>query len=402
MKYKSLSDTEDIFFSQKIINKTRCTVGLLYFYGKPQKIYFLMEKIIEKCKEICIDTICVMTVQEGFDKFLSFFVSYLYRIMIEKPLIIKPSYELFLPSSTLTVQPNLIPVVMTDILEWKNQSAICVLPGWEFFGLDWILHRWETDLGNFDYNSFLCSPSYPKDIYNYPIHPKLVTNYVNIWVQKNGKDNLTWNFYALSRFFENDFGKLLLQFFYEETQKKSSNRQLYKKLHTLYHECNIENPYRKYIFYRNYSITESKTFHLGMFISQYLSYEGMFYCTDFFDEHLHSISRAFRTKIKMYLFEMNHHPTEVVQKNLKTAFQEVDAMTLFPCVWISRAHLKNTTSPFLKILYYNWYEVDRNIFLWDLKGIRYNDSQLQVGMNISYLYSTKQINNFCNPNYRIV
>ena len=126
----------------------------------------------------------------------------------------------------------------------------------------------------------------------------------------------------------------------------------------------------------------------------------MFYCVDFFDDHLQSISRAFRSKTKMYLFEMNYLSSEEIQKNLKMAFQEVDALTLFPTVWISREHLKNAVSPFLKILYYNWNEVDRNIFLWDLKGIRYNDSQLQVGLNISYLYSTKQINNFSNPNYR--
>ena len=400
MKYKSLSETEDIFFSQKIINKTRCTVALLYFHDRPEKLYSLIENILKECRQIDIDTICAMTVQDGFDKSLSYFISYLYRIMIGKPLNIKPTYDIFLPSSTLTVQPNLIPVVMNEIVEWKNQSAICVLPGWEFFGLDWILHRWETDLGNFDYNSFLCCPSYPKDIYNYPIHPKLVSKYVDMWVQKNGKDNLNWNFFGLSRFFENDFGKSLLQFFYEETKKKSSHRQLFQKLHTLYHTCSIENPYKKYIFFRNYSITESKTFHLGMFISQFLSYDGMFYCVDFFDDHLQSISRAFRSKTKMYLFEMNYLSSEEIQKNLKMAFQEVDALTLFPTVWISREHLKNAVSPFLKILYYNWNEVDRNIFLWDLKGIRYNDSQLQVGLNISYLYSTKQINNFSNPNYR--
>ncbi len=398
--YFVLSEYEQIFIGKRMIKDQKYTVALLHIFKKTTPLLQLIERVHENNTEI--DCICVMTVENNYDSLLSHIVSHLYSLIRDQPLVLHPSFELCLPQSGLTLDPQNIPVVTSDERDWQQVKNICVLPGWEFYGLDWILHRWEVQLGNFDHHSFLCNPVYPKDLYNSLVPPSIVQRYMALWVQEHGWDKFRHYFYGLSCFYKDELGQNILEFFYEQTQQVSHNRLLYRKLHSLFHKTDVNHPYRKSIFFYNSSLTDSKRFHIGMFICQYLSYEGMFCCSEFLDTYMASIVRAFRTKFKMLVFQMNHWTTEVVESTLRTSFKKMDNSSIFPLMWIGRESLQNLVDDqFLKFLYSNWYDLDRNIYLWDLKGIRFRDSQHQVGGQLTYLYSTKHIHNFNNPNFRL-
>lgn len=398
MDFLILSNDEKLFLKKSSEKENAVlNVGLLYIKNSNQKILSLLKKIQEKfSKKKKLDCICVMTENSGYEEKLSFFVSYLYSILENEPLFYKPSYHLSLPSSTLTISPSIVPVVNSDVTEWKNEKHVCVLPGWEFYGLDWILHRWDAELGSFDETSFLSSPLYPKDIYNKLIHPSLVISYMDMWVRHYGISNLKKNFYALYCFYKDKLGHALLHFFYEETIKPSCNKTLYKKIQCLYHNTCPFHPYRKFLFFQSYCLSESKKFHLGMYISQYFSYHGMFVAKDFLNQYIDTIIKTFKIKTKMLFFGLNHYTTGEIKKKLLEAFDEIYSNTEYSVNWISRDFLENSSNAFLKYIYYNWHDIDRNIFLWDLKSIRYNDSQHRIGINLTYLYSAKQVTNFIN------
>ena len=75
---------------------------------------------------------------------------------------------------------------------------------------------------------------------------------------------------------------MLLEFFYHETIHPTTDKtKLYEKIHQLYHKTSASNPYRRYLFYKNYSLTSKQKFRLNLYIQQYLSFNSMYICSDF-------------------------------------------------------------------------------------------------------------------------
>jgi hypothetical protein len=232
------------------------------------------------------------------------------------------------------------------------------------------------------------------------VAPLFVIQYLDLYVERYGQESLELNFYGLFMFYQDDLGKKLLHFFYEETIKPSKNNEIYRKIHKIYHSTCHNHPFKKYLFFQSFCLTETKRFHIGMYICQFFSYYGMFCCSDFLHQRIESLTKSFRTKSKMLIFEMNNLSNRVIQKILFDTFQNINKKRLFYVVWINQKHLANERENFSNFLHKNWNDIDRNIFLWDLKGIRFQDSQKQVGQNLTYLYTHKQIQNFINPNLK--
>ena len=386
MSYLSF-DNNDIFIKTVESNK----VVLIH---TPYEKYDY-KKIIDFLDKGDISTICLIIKNKGFDYVKSLIISNLYHLLNDSKLKIKPTFKLCLPSNSITETPDIIPVSMDeDKTSWKENDFICVLPGWDFYEVEWILTRWEASLANFDQNSFLPKPTYPKDLYNNSVIPSIVLNTIKMYVNKYSLEELEKKFYALYCFYHSELGNLLLNFFYEESQKKSSNIEIYQKLKKIYHSTPENHPYRIFLFYKNYSLlmeNKKRSFSIGIFINQYLSFNGMFICTKFVNDFIDEIYVSLRyTNVPIMALLSKHSKSK--KKDLKHFLSSISSLG-----WISRKHIENEKTYFWKFFYNNWDYLDRNIFLWHTKSIQYNDSQLKIGSSLLKNFTDTQICNFENP-----
>jgi hypothetical protein len=387
MTYYSLDDN-DIFI--KNIKDTRQNKIMLIHTPHERYNY---RKIFDFINQDDISTICILNKRKGFDYVKSLIISNLYHLLNNSSLNLKPSFELCIPYNSITEKPDIIPVSLDENKTlWKENDFICILPGWDFYQVEWILTRWESSLASFDYNSFLPKPNYPKDLYNNSVNPSIIFNTIKMYVDKYTLEELELNFYALYCFYNSKLGNMLLHFFYEESEKTSSNIEIYQKLKLIYHSIPEEDPYRIFLFYKNYSLlteNKKKVFSVYIFINQYLSFNGMFACNKFINDYVNEIFSSLRyinPSVNSLLSKYSKHS---VKKELLYLFNSISS-----CGWISKNKIKNENNYFWKYIYINWNNIDRNIFLWHTKSVQYDDTQMKIGSSILKLFTETQICNF--------
>lgn len=390
MNFLKIEDVT-IFFKKNGIHE----VGLFHIQNKKNNFYDILKKLHKSGKQN-LDSICVFSF-DGYEPVKSHIVSMLNRIIENRVIEYLPSFELSLPNSHLTRDPSNVPVVLSDVTSWMDLKRICILPGWDFYELEWILRRWDSMLCSFDNDNFLVKPSYPKDIYNKAVHPSLILSNVENFVKYENEETLKHRYFALY-LLSRDIGPKLLQFFYECETETWTRDILYKKLHVLYHQMDRKHPYRIYIFYQNCAgimISNKKEFSMSMFINQYLSFHGMFVCQKFFKENATNISLALRNTMPLlYSFCHTSKKTSIL-KLLKDEMTRLHGNDSYS--WISREHLgKLSFSPFWALVHLHWHDINRNIYLWHGKSLLYSDSQMKVGFPLIAIFTQSQIANFEN------
>ena len=313
----------------------------------------------------------------------------------------KINFEQTLPKFDLTKDPCNVPVTFMDTKDWYNVSNISILPfnGWDFYQLEWILHRWESSFGIFDYDEFLITPSYPKDIYNNLIPPSVFFFTIQSYVEKYSIEELEINFFAIYLLFKDNLGKGILNLFYKYHDRKNSidKLALYKDLHKLYHATEINHEYRVNLFFQNYSIGCNSQFRIDLFILQYFSFYGMFVCNQFLQQRKNFIISGIQHNLTEYLtyFQNKELLLEKINK-MNTCFKK-------NLTWIGKRHVEKLNEIYENdiwaFLQYNWVYAQRNICLWDIKLSAFEDRQSKIGRNIKKMFSKDWVQNFDKPDY---
>ena len=280
--------------------------------------------------------------------------------------------------------------------EWKDIDNLVILPnnGWDFYELEWILKRWESSLGIFDFDNFWIASTYPMDIYNNPVHYSIVLLYIKLFIKKKGLNTMKIKFHALYQFYSK-LGNMLLEFFYHETiQPTTDKAKLYEKIHQLYHKTSANHPYRRYLFYKNYSLTSKQKFRLNLYIQQYLSFSSMYICSDFcLHRKQQLISGIEKGNMEFFqFFEKKEsklvEEISLINKHHSGFFQ-----------WIGKDHIKKIKSPFWKFVYHNWANIPRNINLWDVRVVYYNDHQMKIGEELCSSFPIDWVRNFHSKDF---
>jgi len=266
---------------------------------------------------------------------------------------------------------------------------------WDFFEMEWILQKWNSGLGFFDYDCLYIIPSYPKDLMNNLIHPDIVIYYLQRFVRKNNIQLLKNKFYALYLFYKDKLGKKMLHFFYEETlaEGKTDRQTLIKKLHTMYHSTKETHPFRRFIFYNSNCLPSmtKKNFQVKKYILVYLSFHSIFFCNHYVNSrknyiHMGIGNSPFLSQLRQYFHSVNDIPQEV---------QKIHNHHQQNFTWMSKEHFKNVNTPLAKYLYHNWEtSLRRNINLWDLHVLTYPDSQCMSGGPLTELFPMTWVGNF--------
>jgi hypothetical protein len=383
MKYLTAGNVH-VFF-KKYENEN---VALLQLTEKRNNLLNIIKSLDEKN----IDLFCVVT-EDGFDIVKSYIASIMNNILKNRSFSTHPSYDVFLPNNMLTRDPMNVPVVLTESDTWTQEKTICILPGWDFYGLEWIIRRWDSMLCSFDNDNFFVKPSYPKDIYNNLVPPNLVLSTLKMFEKVYGKDKLTRDYYALS-LFSNDLGKRILIFFYEYETEKWTRQILYQKLKTLYHSTNSKNPFRMCIFYQSNAgmiVIKKKEFSISMFINQYFSFSGMFVCQKFFEENSMNIGLTLRSTMP-YLYSFCMQQRMSIINTLRAEIGRLHKNHSYG--WINKDVASQQNTPFWNLISDQWDHINRNIYLWHGKSLIYQDSQMKIGCPVLGLFNPTQIANF--------
>lgn len=384
MKYLTIGKI-NIFF-KKYENKN---VALLQLTEKRNNLMSIVRNLSDRD----IDLYCVVT-PNGFDLVKSYIASIMNSIVKDSSLSTHPSYDVFLPNNTLTRDPLNVPVVLTENKTWLHEKQICILPGWDFYGLEWIVRRWDSMLCSFDNDNFLVKPSYPKDIYNNLVPPDLVLSTLEMLEKVHGRHVLERDYYALS-LFTTTLGKKILTFFYEFETENWTRPRLYEKLKTLYHSTNCKHPYRICLFYQSNAgmiVAKKKEFSISMFINQYFSFTGMFVCQKFFEENCINIGLTLRNTMPyLYSFCMQQKRISIINI-LRNEMKYLHKDHSYG--WINRDCAAQLNTPFWNRISDQWEHINRNIYLWHGKSLIFQDSQLKVGCPVMTLFNPTQIANF--------
>ena len=378
--------TKDYILLRRNINKTE-TDCIVYFVNSVRKLKTISTKIKNwNCR------ICHVFENCKYHKK----ATYALTILNNPILFQKIDFEDCLPFNEITKNPQACPVTFDSSSEWKDIDNLIVLPnnGWDFYELEWILKRWESSLGIFDFDNFWIASTYPMDIYNNPVHFSIVLFYIKLFIKKKGLNTMKMKFHALYQF-HNKLGNMLLEFFYHETIHPTTDKaKLYEKIHQLYHKTSASHPYRRYLFYKNYSLTSKQKFRLNLYIQQYLSFTSMYICSDFcFHRKQQIISGIEKGNMEFFqFFEKKESKLEeeigLVNKHHSGFFQ-----------WIGKDHIKKIKSPFWKFVYHNWANIPRNINLWDVRVVYYNDHQMKIGEELCSSFPIDWVRNFHNKDF---
>ena len=300
----------------------------------------------------------------------------------------------YFPYAEMSRKPSFVSFDSRE--EWDDNITIAVIPqkyDWEFFELEWILQRWESAFSFFDYDSFWPTPSYPLDLWNNPIEPKIILFYCEQYIKKYSYDKFKIEFFGLYNFYKDNLGKDLLKFIYKELTEPSKDKtELYQRFHFLYHNTEKNHPFLIFLYYRNYSVVKNK-FKLHLFINQFLSFQGMFLCVNFCERRLLSIWNGLKKK---YIFISNFFHDE------KSFFKEIRYISEKygkNVAWIGRESIKDIDRPFWKFLYINWWNISRNLFLWDNYSVKFGDDQIMIGSSIRNIFPSEWTRRFYEKNY---
>ena len=325
--------------------------------------------------------------------------SYILNCMVNQNFGEKLSEPQSYPTFDLTRNPQTLPVTFKEDQEWSTVDTKSILPfhGWDFYETSWILQRWESSLGAFDYDEFMIIPSYPKDIYNNLVPPNIVFFVIDSYLTQHSRHDLEINYFALSLFYKDDFGKSMLSFYYDELQNPSKDKlTIFKRIHSLYHNHNsTHHPYRLFLFYENYAISTNGKFKITNFILQYISFYSMFVCTQFLMDRKQNLKKGIESR-HFYLLPFLKEDTLITDLN------SLHSMYEKPLTWIGKNHISmqiQNKVEFWKFIHINWDHIDRNINLWDTKLIYYADSQKHCGGSTLNYFPRAWIKSFHDPNY---
>lgn len=379
--------TRDYILLQRNISKTESDC-VVYFLNNVKKLSSICTKIKKwKCR------ICHVFENSKYNKK----ATYTLTIMNNPLFYRKIEFEDCLPLNDITKNPQACPVTFNTSTEWKDIDNLVILPnhGWDFYELEWILKRWESSLGIFDYDNFWIASTYPMDIYNNPVVPSIVLFYIKLYIKKEGLKKMKEKFHALYQFERDKLGNRLLEFFYHETIHPTNDKtELYEKIHKLYHQTKETHPYRRYLFYKNFSLTSKQKFKLNLYIQQYLSFYSMYICSDFCtyrkSQLLYGIEKGNMEFIQFF---------ENKEEKLVQEIQSVNKLHSCHFQWIGKDHIKKLKSPFWKYINSNWNHIPRNINLWDIRVVNYNDHQMKIGESLPSSFPIDWIRNFHDKNF---
>lgn len=282
--------------------------------------------------------------------------------------------------------------------DWRAVSVLSSGDGWDFYGVEWLLHKWESALGLFD-DDILCLsiPVYPKDLYNENVHPDVVCREVDRYADLHGEDALRKKFFALWMLCRDLVGKKLLSFFYG-CRGKETPPQVFDALYQVYESLPIDHYYRLYLFEKNYSVLDLHrrlTFKPYMLVSQFLSYHGMYVSRDFYMLYRREITAGFTAHRKEL------HMTEAVPAHWKEPevmeFMDEQLTTLYSRVgesvhWVGKWHLRTFLGdlPLWSTMLAVWdFTPRRNLYLWEQASFRYSEFQLKIGHEFRLLFTPK-------------
>lgn len=400
MKHKYVTSPKCILFSR---NPTKEKHEVLCNYGK-DKVTKLLSVLQEACKMWeNVGKVYVYSENEFNPIASTIATTYMFDYQVTN-LEIKESF----PITDITANPNVIPVTLDDkVNDWNDVESIAILPGWDFYDIHWLLRHWEKSLGNFDFDSFFHVPSYPRDVYNKNIHPEIIFFILDQFVASYSLEKLKENYFGLYQFYKDNLGKKLLSFFYECSEENLSKETLYKKLHMIYHTTCPSHPFRIYLYYLNkglqHSAPSKKYFKVQLFMSQYLSYYGMFVCNNYFESRLPMIVVGIFDNYKWLQSAFEFTSLQHLEDVLLLEWQHLYDM--FPIqeklTWIGKMHLQKLQkkSSFWKYLYIHWEHFNRNIFLWEKRSHKYGDSQFGTGYPIVDYFPESWTENFENKNF---
>lgn len=369
-------------------NERQCLVFFLKEVKNLKKIAFKIKS--KNCKK------CYVFCNSKFHLKASYILTILNNFSFSE----KIYFDECLPLNDMTREPTLCPVTFQEAEEWKNVNHLVVIPnnGWDFYENEWILQRWESALGIFDYDNFWIASSYPLDLYNKPVHFNIVLFYIKLCIQNIGVKAFKLKYFALYQFYKDKkLGKLLLEFFHEETLYPTQNKEiLYQKIHKIYHSISSNHPYRRFLFYNSYCLTSKHSFKLNLYIQQYLSFHGMFVCQNFCNlRKSQLISGIEKNNQEFYNFFKKK------EENLFSEIQSLHNHYNHIFQWVGKDTIQKMKSPFWKYIYRNWNYCSRNINLWDIRVITYNDNQNKIGEHLLSLFPIEWIRNFDDKKYKI-
>ena len=390
-QYYKVDDNCIIF--QRILKKTNSTECLVFFKKKPHSLMDISE-IIQHQLNMFPETTYVYGESKYNIKATYILNTIIHNTNVEKHIRHVDS----LPEHDLTHEPQTVPVTFSESNTWDEIESISAVPfnGWDFYELEWILQRWEKSLGIYDYDEFLVVPSYPKDIYNNTIPPEIFQFIVSMYIEKESIDTLREKYFVLYLFSKDELGKSLLSFFYKYNGVKNIHKlQLFKDLHKMFHKMDNSHEYKRFIFYENYSLSNTMNFRIALFIGQYISFYGMYVCPTFVKERGRFLVRGIQ--MKHFEFLEFFRSLEDLQKEICMIEQEFSGIL----TWIGKTHVKKLASKsnFWSYMYSNWSKMNRNVYLWDCTTIKYNDTQLSMGHKITNIFPIKWNKEFYKKNF---
>lgn len=312
-----------------------------------------------------------------FDVVLTYSINVYVNQLFNEKIQISESYPIF----ELTKLPQIVPVTFQEKDEWEDIQHICILPfhGWDFYEIDWILQRWSCSLNTFDYDEFLITPSYPKDIYNHHVPPDVVFFTIGSYVEQFSLNELKHNFFSLYLFYRDDLGKKMLEFFYDCLHSDMDDKVLlYKKIHSIWHSTPEDHEYRLFLFFYSKCISSRNKFKIQLYISQYLSFYGMFLCPSFIKERQYFIWKGITSRFPEFRVCLSD------ETDIFRALCELETFLGRPPTWVCREHLKDLQHRFWKFMYVNWTSFTyRNIYLFDSRSFNYVDNQFCFGYSLT-------------------
>jgi len=304
-----------------------------------------------------------------------------------------------------TRSPSAVPVTLEpwetwDDADFRRVSILSFGNGWDYYDTEWLLQKWESALGLFDDDILcLCTPVYPKDLYNEKVPPGMVFREVERFARVKGEDVLKRKFFALHLLCRDPLGKQLFCFFHEYRGNETPG-QIFDALYDMYDKLPPDHYYRPFLLEKNCAVLDIHrrfSFKPYMLIHQFLSYHGMYVSKDFFQLYQRDIVAGFAAHRKEL------HMTPYVPEHWKEpdidVFLETELATLYDRMghhvqWIGKWHLETLLKDSLlwSAMRAVWDFIPRrNLNLWEKSSFRYSEFQLKIGHEFRLLFDPKTI-----------
>ena len=317
-------------------------------------------------------------------------------VLGHEPFVWENIYSMMLPVRDEFRYPQTVPLVIDETwTEWRQLDWTCVsvLQGksdWELYHTPWLLKRWEAGLSTFDDDIYLNVPVYPRNLFQELVHPSIVRREVKRYKRHMGEHELKMRFFGMYCLTQHVVGRKLLSYFYECEKHPSLVNDAWKvfqRLKKIYETTPREDPYREFIFVRNFSVVRLHGVFRHkpyMMINQYLSFYGMYVSIDFWNQYKTQIFRGVRYHYAKTIFP---HLSDDDLVSLETHLEREMETVVSPSVyWIGKYHIQQlmTKSPFWTHIVSIWETLSRrNIYLWVEDSFYHAEYQLQIGNHLS-------------------